>query len=40
LRDGSEQKRSDLFVREDVPATITNPPEVAEIVVNAWLIQL
>src|SRR6266404_1246243 len=32
LRGGSEQKRTDPFDSEDFPATITNSPEVAEIV--------
>ena len=32
LRGGSEQKRTDPFDNEDFPATITNSPEVAEIV--------
>ena len=32
LRGGSEQKRTDPFDNEDFPATITNWPEVAEIV--------
>jgi len=32
LRGGSEQKRTDPFGSEDFPATITNSPEVAEIV--------
>jgi hypothetical protein len=32
LRGGSEQKRTDPCDSEDFPATITNSPEVAEIV--------
>jgi hypothetical protein len=32
LRGGSEQIRTDPFDSEDFPATITNSPEVAEIV--------
>jgi len=32
LRGGSEQKRTDPFDSEDFPATITNSPEVAEII--------
>jgi hypothetical protein len=32
LRGGGEQKRTDPFDSEDFPATITNSPEVAEIV--------
>jgi hypothetical protein len=32
LPGGSEQKRTDPFDSEDFPATITNSPEVAEIV--------